>query len=88
MTRCMGCSGGSGSCCHRVRRLSEGEARAGMGWPRPTTVSEFCSPQPPLKPGALCRPMESISFVSIGRDLAMREGEEVANGMGGTRAVG
>ena len=37
---------------------------------------------------ALCRGMESISFVSIGRDLAMREGEDVANGMGGTRTAG
>ena len=32
--------------------------------------------------------MESISFVSIGRDLAMREGEDVASGMGSTQAVG
>src|SRR3954467_1548706 len=31
---------------------------------------------------------ESLSFVSIGRDLAMREGDDVASGMGGTRAVG
>ena len=33
-------------------------------------------------------PVESISFVSMGRDLAMREGDEVANGMGGALAVG
>jgi hypothetical protein len=31
---------------------------------------------------------ESISSVSIGRDVAMREGEDVASGMGGTQAVG
>jgi hypothetical protein len=41
-----------------------------------------------LSGNPLCRRMESISFVSIGRDRAMREGEELANGMGGTRAVG
>jgi len=34
------------------------------------------------------RRVESISFVSIGCDLAMREGDEVASGMGRTRAVG
>jgi hypothetical protein len=32
--------------------------------------------------------MERISFVSMGRDRAMFEGDEVTNGMGGTRAVG
>ncbi len=32
--------------------------------------------------------MESTSFVSIGRDLAMREWKDVTNGMGCTQAVG
>ena len=32
---------------------------------------------------ALCRGMESISFVSIGRELTLCEGEEMANGVGG-----
>lgn len=36
----------------------------------------------------LCRRMESMGFVSIGRDRAMREGEDVTSGMGGTQAVG
>ena len=34
------------------------------------------------------RVMYTPTNVSIGRDLAMREGDEVAGGMGGTRAVG
>ena len=32
--------------------------------------------------------MESISFVSIGRDLVLREGEDGVRGLGGTPAVG
>jgi hypothetical protein len=32
--------------------------------------------------------MAGMSFVSIGHDRAMRGEEDVANGMGGTRAVG